>query len=154
MLKLRHKDKKGEKGVKTFIAMAVCVVLGTFSTTLYAEYYLVYPGSSAPCNSCNRVYYKHKPCYRKKHKVLKPRVRHVYHHHYYHCNNGCCGCRAPSICDYRGSPSGRGYCGGYRIQGERYNCPGYYRQCNNCYNPDMATGDDDTWANPGMNIDQ
>jgi len=133
-------------------AFAVLIFLSTAS---FAEYYLVY--GTQPC--C--VIKKHHAVARKHIVVKKIHHRQVVHHHYhqrfysprmevYYVKPAasCCTCHEVWI-QGRWDCYGGGGCG----RSSAYDSDGYsYATTKITYNPDLTTGDDDTWVDPNMNI--
>lgn len=147
--------------IRNIFIVKMFVLIALFSTSANAEYYFSY---SMP-ETCQTCYYpsmqkttNHRSTHTAKKIYKKPNAklhRKIYHSH--HCET------------YQPGNSGwvPGYwINGYWVRGSYYSyqdahhhaarshrASRYHSHRNDDYNPDMATGDDDTWINPGMNID-
>lgn len=130
-----------------------------FSTESRAEYYFSYsmPETCSTCSypSSAKTHRTHHAYAAKKSVKKMVSTNHHKVYHRYHCET------------YQPGNSGwvPGYwINGYWVRGSYYSYQEthatrshrygrYNTQHHNDYNPDMTTGDDDTWVNPGMNID-
>ncbi len=149
------------------------IILLTLMSPVYAEYYFVTPTPPRVINlngyPCHHRYYRHY-----KH-VVKKKVRHYHHpcayaerYHrvhrvrpvvvYYAAPAPCCGCQEVFVQGRWDCYSGG--CGGSYVTYDGYVYETYaqgspiYVRDEITYNPDLTTGDDDTWVNPDMDIDE
>lgn len=154
--------------MKMLSPLKICtftIIIFALSTHTYAEYYLVY--SAQPCCVVAKKHYAVKKHIVKKNHVVVKRSPHTPLAHYKKSHrpkvavysisypSPCCACHEVWI-------QGRWDCYGgcapppakrisERMAGDTY---GYsYATTEITYNPDLTTGDDDTWVDPNMNID-
>lgn len=148
-----------------------------FLTTLpiapqaHAEYYLSHEYSCDGCVHVRPTYIATRPCHVAHHYTES--CEHVVHHrtdpcaHHrrrssYHISVYNCGCAAPT---YDPCPCGGGAVYGYRrivdfssqpyaYYGRYYDETAYFSDHYATYDPDLATGDDDQFASPDLDIDE
>jgi hypothetical protein len=135
----------------------------------HAEYYFVSPAAPRVIwldgSHHHAVIKKKKAMVRKRYKHpvshKQPRIE-VYYVNYVYPYPPCCACQEVWI---QGRWDCYGGCGArptvvwqYRDDGRRYETRRvnytYYPREEITYNPDRTTGDDDTWVNPDMDIDE
>jgi hypothetical protein len=148
------------KAIRGVIIAHMLLTMLLFSTSVRAEYYFSY-SMPETCQSCYYPTTKKATHHRTLHtakKVHKKTIAKMHRKFYYshHCET------------YQPGNSGwvPGYwINGYWVRGSYYSyqdtkhasrshhASRYHTHRHDDYNPDTATGDDDTWVNPGMNID-